>query len=287
MWGVKMSRLQLYYNVLKYFLTGNTVKASDIANSYNAVSSGYDNEFVKVMHRYNVSMLSMLNVPPEARILDLACGTGFNSEWLLHNHPDAVIDGTDISEGMLQQADRKLGGRVRLSQASMLDFLGQCKAETYDVVVCSWAIKYQTPLEVLQECCRVLKKGGQIGVIVNSKATLPEIRKIYKYLLINNSAKTKKLMMELPNPRNKEQLYRWFRASGFTDIKTSGGFHKFRFESSRDAAEWVTSTGALAGFDVMLDLREAGMKEQISQLLDSFDITSITHDFVIGVAEKC
>lgn len=282
-----MGRLQLYYKVFKNFLAGNTVETADIANSYNGVSSGYDTEFVNIMHQYNVSMLSMLRIPPRARILDLACGTGFNSEWLLHIYPDAMIDGTDISEGMLGEAEKKLRGKAKLSQASMLGFLGQCKTGTYDSIVCSWALKYQPPLKVLKECNRVLKKDGQIGIIVNSKATLPEIRRIYKSLLINNSGKINKLMLELPNPKNEKQLFKWFRISSFTDIKTSGGSHKFHFNSSKEAAEWVTSTGALAGFDIMLDLRDIGMKEQIAMLLNNLSINSVTHDFVIGVAKKC
>ncbi|KNY26521.1 class I SAM-dependent methyltransferase [Pseudobacteroides cellulosolvens] len=282
-----MGRIKLYFNVAKNFITGNTVKKQDIAKSYNEVSHGYDNEFIDVMHRYNVSMLSMLSIPNEARVLDLACGTGFNSKWIYERHPDALIHASDISSGMLKEADKKLCGKVKLTEASMLDFLKKHESGTVDVIVCSWALKYEPPLKVLRECWRVLKNGGQIGIIVNTKATLPEIRKIYKYLLIDNSTEINKLMMELPNPKNEKQLNKWFRICGFDQIKTSHGCHSFSFDSTDDAARWVTSTGALAGFDVMLHLKDNGIKNQISLLLEKFRIKSITHDFVLGVGYKC
>ena len=278
-----MNRIKLYYRVLKCFLTGNIVGTGDIAGSYSRLSSCYDAEFMNVMHKYNLSLLSMLKIPKGARILDLACGTGFNSEWLLRECPDGV----DASEGMLEEAGKRLNGTVRLIRASMLEFLEQCGEETYDIIVCSWALMYQPPLKVLQQCGRVLKRGGQIGIIVNSKATLPEIRKVYRHILIHNPEKVKKLMLELPNPKNERQLRSWLRRSGLSDVKTSRGLHRFHFGSSRDAAEWVTSTGALAGFDVMVDLRDHCLKEQVSRLLSRFGTAYVTHDFVLGVACKC
>lgn len=282
-----MGRFKLYFRVAKDFITGNTVNKQDIAKAYDEVSLSYDNEFIDVMHRYNVSMLSMLNIPHEARILDLACGTGFNSQWIFERHPDSLIHASDISCGMLKEADKKLNGKVKLTEASMLEFLKQCESGTVDVIVCSWALKYEPPLEVLRECWRVLKDGGQIGVIVNTKATLPEIRRIYRYLLIDNSSEINKLMMELPNPKNEKQLIKWFRICGFDKIKTFHGCHSFSFDSTDDAARWVTSTGALAGFDVMLRLRDNDMKKQISMLFGKLGMKSITHDFVLGVACKC
>lgn len=286
MWGIKMGRIHLYYKVLKYYILGNIVTAGDIGNSYNRVSGGYNEQFLNTMQKYNVVMLSQLNLPKEARVLDLACGTGFNSEWLLSIRPKYQIDAVDISEGMLKQAEMRLGGKASLFKASMLDFLKSCEDESYDRIVCSWALKYQPPAQVLKECKRVLKAGGELGLILNSKNTLPEVRKIYKRLLIKNSKNIKKLMLELPNPKDERQLSHWLKKAGFQETRTFRGMQKFSFASTAAMTEWMTSTGALAGFDVMVDLRDTAVKGQISELFIKYGMSSITHDFVWGIAKK-
>lgn len=286
MWGIKMGRIQLYYKVLKYYILGNIVTAQDIGSSYNRVSGSYNEQFLNTMQKYNVAMLSQLNLPEEARVLDLACGTGFNSEWLLRVCPKYQIDAVDISEGMLKQAERRLGEKANLFKASMLDFLKGCEDGYYDRIVCSWALKYQPPAQVLKECKRVLKAGGQLGLILNSKNTLPEVRKVYKHLLIKNSKSIKKLMLELPNPQDERQLGRWLKKAGFQELRTFRGMQKFSFDSTAGMTEWMTSTGALAGFDVMVDLRDKAVQGQISELFIKYGMSSVTHDFVWGIAKK-
>ncbi|MCX7747785.1 MAG: class I SAM-dependent methyltransferase [Clostridia bacterium] len=282
-----MGRVQLWYKVLKNYLLGNVVTPTDIGNSYDLVSSSYNDRFLNIMHKYNIVMLSQISLPEQAKVLDLACGTGFNSEYLLGLRPNYTIDGVDISEGMLKEAALRLRGKVNLYQDSMLSFLKNCKDEEYHMIICSWALKYQPPLEVLKECNRALKPGGQIAVILNSRHTLPEIRRIYKHLLIRNSKGIKKLMLELPNPKNEKHLKKWFIKAGFEEIYTFGGAEKFRFDSTEDMTQWVTSTGALAGFDIMVDLHDRNIKEQVSNLFRQFGIMTVTHDFVWGRAKKC
>ncbi len=67
--------------------------------------------------------------------LDLGCGTGFHTEWLLARGYDVV--GVDTSGEMLRVARHKLrrwGGRVRLEQLSALDY--QANPGSWAVIVC-------------------------------------------------------------------------------------------------------------------------------------------------------
>lgn len=270
--------------VIKKYIFGEVVDVEAIGNAYNSVSSTYDAAFLEVMRQYNTAMLSKLAVKENARILDLACGTGFNSNWLVQHYPGISIDGVDISEKMLARAAEKLAGRAYFFNLNMLDYLRQCPENSYDVVVCGWALKYQPPLKVLSECKRVLKPNGQIGVIVNTKSTLPEVRKVYAKLLAANSKKLGNLMLELPNPRDKSELADWFTRAGLRPVEVGEDAHRFCFETAPKAVEWVTSTGALAGFDVMLDLREPAIRRQMAALFEQYGLLSITHTFVWGVA---
>lgn len=287
MWGENLSIFKLLIKVVYLYITGQVVKPCDIGCSYSTVSAEYDRRFLEVMHRYNISMLSALTYNEQARVLDLACGTGFNCEWILSQHANTIIDGVDISKGMLEKAHDRLGYSVNLIQSSMLEFLRQCKDNYYDIIVCSWALKYETPSEILKECRRVLKENGQIGIIVNSKHTLPEVRKVYTKLLAQNVSKVNKLMMELPNPRDEKHLYALMCKAGFTQTRTYRDFHKFMFSSASEAADWVTSTGALAGFDIMIDLHDPEVKSKLALLFEKYDISEITHHFIWGVARKC
>lgn len=279
-----MSWLELCGKVTKNYLLGQIVDVKAIGDSYNFVSNTYDTAFLSVMQQYNIAMLSNLAVPEQAKILDLACGTGFNAKWLCETYPSISIDGVDISENMLAQAAEKLAGRANFFNMSMLDYLRQCPENSYDIVVCGWALKYQPPLDVLSECKRVLKPGGQIGIIVNTKNTLPEVRKVFTKLLAANSKRLGNLMMELPNPRDKSELAGWFTKAGLAPIEIREDAHKFCFETAPKAVEWVTSTGALAGFDVMLDLRQQSVRKQMAVLFQQYGFLSITHTFVWGVA---
>lgn len=286
LWGARLSRFELYYKVIKNYILGRVADAQDIGESYDMVSSTYDSAFICSMRRYNVAMLSQLEVPQEATILDLACGTGFNSEWLLNQYPSITIDGVDISDKMLQKTTEKLDGKVQLFHMTMLDYLRQCPDNSYDIVVCGWALKYQSPITVLRECKRVLKPKGQIGVILNTKNTLPEVRKVYTQLLISNSGQVGNLMLELPNPKDQKDLESWFVQAGLVPFKATEGQLIYRFETAGKAVDWVTSTGALAGFDVMLNLRDESIKKQMTTLFEQHGIFGITHKFVWGGAAK-
>ena len=48
-----------------------------------------------------------MKLPPNARILDLCCGTGLSTEALREVYPDASITGMDASTGMLEAAREK------------------------------------------------------------------------------------------------------------------------------------------------------------------------------------
>lgn len=279
-----MGRLEICCKVIKKYILGEVVDVNDIGNSYNLVSSTYDAAFLAIMQKYNIKMLSNLVVKEDANILDLACGTGFNAKWLMQKYQGVRIDAVDISEEMLKKAAKKLAGSAQLFNMSMLDYLRKCPDNSYDIVVCGWALKYQPPLKVLRECKRVLRPGGQIGVIVNRKSTLPEVRKVYPALLAANSNNLGNLMMELPNPNDQKELAAWFTKTGLVPLKMAEDAHVFRFGTALAAADWVTSTGALAGFDVMLNLRDERIKRQMAALFEQYGLLSITHTFVWGLA---
>ncbi|MDV4151738.1 methyltransferase domain-containing protein [Clostridium sp. AL.422] len=277
----------------KLSLTRKFTDLSDIANSYNRVSKNYENVFLKEMHKYNEEMLKEIskqyihsNSDKELNILDLACGTGFNSRFLNNIFHKAKFTLVDISKGMLNEAKNNCKFNSVFIEKDMLSFLKSCEDDSFNMVVCAWAIKYQKPKEIIKEVARVLKKGGYFAVIVNLKSTLPEVRKIYPYLVLNNYMKVEKIMKELPNPKSEKQFEKWFLDNGFSIDKVKSGEHVFRLNSSEEVTKFVTSTGALAGFDSMVDMESNKVKDKMIDLFKHKNINTITHKYVWGVFEN-
>ena len=125
-----------------------------------------------------------------------------------------------------------------------------------------------------------------MAVIVNTKDTLPQMTRIYPKLLANHVSKVTKLMLTLPNPKNLKALDNWFLRKPFTKVMSQEGHQDFQFATSRELAEFVVSTGALAGFDVMLDLRDRKVFADLVRLLMEHGYTGTTHRFVYGIYQK-
>lgn len=268
-------------------LRGKWVSPDDIGSSYDRVSARYDDYFLKTMHRYNEEMLCEL--PPVAggaRILDLACGTGFNSSYLGAKYPSAAFHLADLSEGMLAIARKRCPFVKEFSRKDMLDYLKAQESGSFDLVVCSWAIKYREPKQIIREVERILKPGGAFGVIVNKKDTLPEIRKIFVDLLKQNTRQIRRIMRELPNPKSKAQFIRWFTDARFKASAAGEGAHVFRFDEAEKLAAWATNTGALAGFDRMIDFDDQKVLSRMASLIRGNRIRTVTHTFVYGVFLK-
>ena len=116
---------------------------------------------------------------------------------------------------------------------------------------------------------------------------MPQIRKIYPKLLIEYVDSINKLMFDLPMPNNAQQLERWAKKAGLKNCRVTSKKQEFYFTDWNRAAKFVTSTGALAGYDAMLDLKnEKIFNTLVEQLQKFFTKPCITHHFVMGIFKK-
>ena len=266
------------------FITRKIVTRSDIGNSYDLVSKTYQQEYLKIMHTYNDILLNhLIKHISKGRILDLAGGTGYNSNFI-QEYNDYSIDLVDISKQMLKQCQNSSINKVC---KGMLEFLTVQESCCYDAIVCTWALMYEQPQKVLNQCQRLLKNGGYLYILVNDQQTLPQIRKIYPKLLIEYVGSINKLMFDLPMPNNAQQLERWAKKAGLKNCRVTSKKQEFYFTDWNRAAKFVTSTGALAGYDAMLDLKnEKIFNTLVEQLQKFFTKPCITHHFVMGIFKK-
>lgn len=113
-------------------------------------------------------MLRLLNVKPETRVLDLACGTGFfTREYAtLSEH----VTGVDISSELIDIARAHTPAHVSYIVSSATDLSGISDA-SIDVISFVLAIQNIEDVQtVFKECARVLVPRGTMHVVMNHPA---------------------------------------------------------------------------------------------------------------------
>lgn len=96
----------------------------------------------------------------DAHILELACGPGNITRYILHQKPNWKITATDYAEEMIQLAQAN-NPRAHCEVMGMMDI--QYKQEIYDGIVCGFGLPYIRPEELhsfIHEVASHLKSGG-------------------------------------------------------------------------------------------------------------------------------
>lgn len=125
-------------------------------------------------------------------IIDLATGTGGVALFLKNKFPNARVIGSDLSEGMLEQAKEKAR-----EKNIAVEFSLQNAVQTHypsglaDVVIISFAIHdlpHEQRVQVMKEAYRILKKDGIFLIYEyhRPKFILFMIPLIIQFLLVEN-----------------------------------------------------------------------------------------------------
>jgi len=137
---------------------------------------------------YAGEMLAKYLPNKDAEILDVACGTGFTAEAAA-KHGFKTIDGTDFSEGMLEEAKKK--GVFRklfkgmIAETEKLD----CPSNTYDGIICVGSVcpGHIKPQYAMKEFARVSKPNAIFVYTIHPKLDISEVMDAHKELLANKT----------------------------------------------------------------------------------------------------
>lgn len=199
---------------------------------YDAGAEGYDLLFGRVPRSFAPPLLRTARMKPGQHILEVATGTGLVAEGI------ATIIGrsgrliaVDISRAMLACAERRLRDFPQIAleegDAQALRF----GDEEFDAVVCSLALMlFPDPGLAASEMCRVLRRGGRVGVSVETTAQ-------YSLTTRVNAAIGRHLPARAPVAAiyyslGQEHLLRQvLERAGFIDVGVFARSHRFPFPS--------------------------------------------------------
>lgn len=113
---------------------------------------------------------SSLALSPDARVLDLCCGTGALTRELARRVPDGKVTGIDFSEPMLAIAQRRGPSNVAYRESDVLHL--PFDSASFDAATMAFSLRNITDISAcLREIARVLKPGGSF---VNLEVGKPE-----------------------------------------------------------------------------------------------------------------
>jgi ubiquinone/menaquinone biosynthesis C-methylase UbiE len=131
----------------------------DNQQGYNSWAANYDTVLNKTRDLEAVALRQTLSRFTFSEVLEIGCGTGKNTGWLL-THAQSVV-GMDFSEEMLRKAKEKItAGHVQFKQAD-IRLAWDLDLHRFDLLTCSLVLEHVQDIDfIFKQAKQVLKAGG-------------------------------------------------------------------------------------------------------------------------------
>ena len=131
--------------------------------AYDTWASQYDTNDNKTRDLEGMSLRTLLANIPFNTVLEMGCGTGKNTEWLIEKANK--VTAIDTSDGMLAKAKEKIAsGKVQFKKADITlpwTFIDK----EYDLIIFSLVLEHIYNLDhIFKEASKSLKTGGHIYI---------------------------------------------------------------------------------------------------------------------------
>jgi len=147
------------------------VSQNEIPGVYDSLSKTYDIWGKLAETRARNRALELADIKDGQNILEVAVGTGLGFYKIVQQNPNGTNIGVDISPGMLQKAQKRLGKLTVANYELRIGNAFNLEAEdaSVDLLVNNYMfdlIAFDDMDAILEEFKRVLKKGGKL-ILVN------------------------------------------------------------------------------------------------------------------------
>ncbi len=260
-----------------------------VSQSYNRISNQYDQVWTNHMRNLTEAMINRLDISQGDKSMDLTCGTGYATS-LLAGRTGIKPMGVDRSQGMIEQARSNHGEICDFTVADIIEYLKSQPDNSFDIITCCWGLGYSKPFTVIKQIRRILKPGGQLGIIDNSLFSLKEILYCSFLTFAEQPQKLHNLMRFkfLPGCNTLTSMYRLARLK--TEYKENGSKSYF-VNSGMEAINRLRSTGAAAGFEYAADEKDSDdifdrFAEIIEQKYLKEGKIEVIHRYLTAIAQK-
>lgn len=131
--------------------------------AYNQWAGTYNDTINKTRDLELQAKQQVLKDIPYSTVLELGCGTGKNTEWLLQKA--AAVTAVDFSESMMAKAKERISSsKVNFVQAD-INKEWQFVAQPVDLITCSLVLEHIEYLKpVFEKAAAALHKGGHFYI---------------------------------------------------------------------------------------------------------------------------
>lgn len=131
---------------------------------FNKLAQGYQDKFMDVSLYHDGFDIFCSHIKKNANVLELACGPGNITQYLLKKRPDLNILGTDLAPNMIELA------KINNPQASfqLLDSREIISLnKSYDAIMCGFCLPYlnkEEALILIADAAKILTNDGVIYI---------------------------------------------------------------------------------------------------------------------------
>jgi ubiquinone/menaquinone biosynthesis C-methylase UbiE len=135
-------------------------KSKNAVAIFNKLAKEYQNKFMDVNLYGDTFDFFCNHITKHAEVLELACGPGNITKYLLNKRPDLKILGTDLSENMIALAKQN----NPTAEFKLMDGreIGKIN-KSYDALMCGFYLPYLSKEEtekLIQDASKILKPKG-------------------------------------------------------------------------------------------------------------------------------
>jgi MoaA/NifB/PqqE/SkfB family radical SAM enzyme/protein-L-isoaspartate O-methyltransferase len=266
------------------------VGRKELKAAYDRVHGDYDDFWLTEASKPVGDLVLNIKWRGTESVFEAGCGTGYATALLAERAKRILA--ADLSEGMLNEARRRLGARgienVRLVKGDGLELLEA--NGLFDVIFSSWVLGYIPLAPFFAAASRALTKGGRLAFIVHKENSPREPLEIFSQLIARDPTLLRK-RVAFDFPRGVSHVQSEMGAAGLNVDEAWEGEVVFRYDSPEGVLEHLLKSGAgTAFYDAVDPARRRQLRKDFLECFAKKQTRTtgyeVSHEFVACVARK-